>query len=663
MGTKGRKSALSRKGAGKPDIFVKGKRVEAENQWIRDRGLIAWIRSFFSNPSRRDFAVILLLLCFIFLVYSNSLRNDFTNWDDQMIYDNPSIRSLDWKDIINIFTPGKASTYQPIRTLSYAVDYHFWGLSPLGYHLTSIFFYFLTCITILFSTRLLLTNILVSIPSLEGYRTAFFTSFLFAAHPVHVEAVTWLAARKEVLHGFFFFLSFYLYLKLAEIQDKKRKSVFIGLIFLTFLLSILSKPSAVVLPAIFLLYEAARRQEEIGTFLRRNWSFILVCTAISFVFISILLKVMVESEQIKPFYGGTMFSNLIIAFYLFLYNIKLVAFNTAYAAAYTITASFSLESIRTLVVIATTVLLFFFSLSARKRTSLFFFSFFWFFITLLPFLNIIPISTLLADRYAFLPSFGYCLILGFYLNKLYGLKKSSQSSGVLKGIAIFVFIGLLSGYSYLTFEQNRVWKDSFTLWTDAVRKYPEGNLANAMVGLVFLDRGEYEEASKYLEKAVRIRPGDALSHNNLGIAYTRLNRPERALEEFMESTRLGPKDDTFKRNLAIFYATQREYGKAEEVLNRLLAKNSNNANLHFQMGRLYKEMGRMDEAVAELEKSIRLAPQFIDSYEELGNIYLKAFKDPEKAIHYYTQAIKLAGKPTCKTDELRWIIQDLEGNR
>lgn len=100
----------------------------------------------------------LLSLCFLILIiiglYSNSLGNLFTNWDDSMIYANPQIWSLRWESILNIFTPVKGVTYQPIRVLSYAVDYHFWELNPVGYHITSILFYIFTCITVFFFTTL-----------------------------------------------------------------------------------------------------------------------------------------------------------------------------------------------------------------------------------------------------------------------------------------------------------------------------------------------------------------------------------------------------------------------------------------------------------------------------------------------------------------------------
>ena len=77
----------------------------------------------------------------------------------------------------------------------------------------------------------------------------FSEALLFAAHPVHVEAVTWLAARKEVIQGFFFFLAFYLYLKGREEEGSERDPLFRYRAFLL-LLATLSKPSAVVFPGV-----------------------------------------------------------------------------------------------------------------------------------------------------------------------------------------------------------------------------------------------------------------------------------------------------------------------------------------------------------------------------------------------------------------------------
>ena len=152
-----------------------------------------------------------------------------------MIYQNSTIRDLTPEGIKRIFKYEKGNTYQPVRMLSYAVDYHFWRLNPMGYRITNIFFYMLTCIMVFMTLQLLSSHLRERASPDSHFRVALFGSLLFAAHPVHVEAVTWLAARKEVLQGFFFFLAFYLYLKGRDEEGRKRV-IYLGLVLLSCLL-------------------------------------------------------------------------------------------------------------------------------------------------------------------------------------------------------------------------------------------------------------------------------------------------------------------------------------------------------------------------------------------------------------------------------------------
>ena len=102
-----------------------------------------------------SFAFIIAVL--VGILYFNSLGNQFTNWDDGMIYQNSTIRDLSWEGIKRIFTYEKANTYQPIRILSYAIDYKFWKLNPMGYRITNILFYILTCIMVFFTLHTFLS--------------------------------------------------------------------------------------------------------------------------------------------------------------------------------------------------------------------------------------------------------------------------------------------------------------------------------------------------------------------------------------------------------------------------------------------------------------------------------------------------------------------------
>ncbi len=616
-------------------------------------------KSIFGSRSFWLFLTCLVIAVFIGILYFNSLGSQFTNWDDGMIYQNPQIRNLDWTGIKKIFTLEKGNTYQPVRMLSYAVDYHFWELNPVGYHITNIVFYILTCIIVFFTLRLLSTELRKEASPYSHGRVAIFGALVFAAHPVHVEAVTWLAARKEVLQGFFFFLAFYFYLKGRE-EETSKKTVYLSIVLASFLLAVLSKSSAVVFPGIIILYELTRGKEKLASFLKEHWVFIVAALVVSGIFTFIMMKVMLEAGGIKQYKGDSFASNLLICVYVFLQSIRLLLFTINYSAAYSFLVNLPIYCLENVILFLITFSLFAISILSLRRTKIFFFSLFFFFITLLPYLNIIPISTLKADRYIFIASFSYAFLLGVFFDRLYAYQHKQFSDGFFKLLAVVLFLFLLAGYSFMTIRQNTLWENSYTLWADAVEKHPESSTANALMGVVYMELGMDRDAIKHLEKAVRLVPYDYQSRNNLGIVYGRLDEPEKALKEFSTAIQLRPDDDTIKINLSVFYQRHKEYKKAEEVLQYLLSKSPQNANLHYRLGLIYKEAGQYEAAVLELLKSMELAPHIINPYEELGNIYASKLKDFEKAKYYYTKGIEAAPKATLRVEDLRWMIQDLE---
>ncbi len=600
-----------------------------------------------------------ILAVLVTSLYLNSVGNLFTNWDDGMIYSNSEIRSLTRENIWNIFIHKKGATYQPIRVLSYAIDYHFWGLNPVGYHITNIFFYILTCIMVFFTLRLLSKGLRGETSSRSHQRVAIFGALLFAAHPVHVEAVTWMAARKEVLQGFFFFLAFYLYLK-GSGQSGRKNGIILGLVLFSTLLAILSKPSAIVFPAVIVIYEIARRNRQWTGFLKSHWLFLVLSVLISSVFIFVLIKVMLDAGGFKPYRGGSFLNNFLISFYAFLYNIKLLVVPVNYSAAYTLPISNPVLSEKTFAFVGITLFLFALSFWSLKYTRVLFFSFLFFFVTLLPYLNIIPISTLLADRYVFISSFSYTFILGIVFEHLYVFRHRKFSEGFFKLLSSAFFIFLLVGYSLITIRQNTIWGNSYTLWSDAVEKHPNSNTANALMGVVYMELEMDRDAEKYLKKAIELLPYDYQSRNNLGIVYGKLDETEKALNEFANAMILRPDDDTIKINLSVFYQRQKEYEKAEKVLRYLLAKNMENPLLHFRLGLLYRDAERYDDAISEFLRSSELAPEIINPYIELGNIYASGLKDFGKAKYYYTKGIQAAPKARSRIEDLRWMVHDLE---
>ena len=253
--------------------------------------------------------------------------------------------------------------------------------------------------------------------------------------------------------------------------------------------------------------------------------------------------------------------------------------------------------------------------------------------------------------------------LGVFFDRLFELRHRKLSEGFFKLLSTLLFLFLFVGYSFMTVERNRVWENSYTLWADAVEKYPDSNTANALMGVVYMDLGMDEKAVDHLEKAVELLPYDYQSRNNLGIIYGRSGEPEKALREFAVAMRLRPDDDTIKINLSVFYQRQKEYENAERILKYLIAKNPKQANLFFRLGLVYRDMGRNEVALSELLKARDLAPRIINVYEELGNLYLSGFHDVEKARFYYSQGVEAIPNTNSRAEQLRWIVHDLEIHR
>jgi len=147
---------------------------------------------------------LLLVLLLSVSIYMNSIYGDFMLDDEMLIQKYPVIRHFSM-DIL---------TYRLVRTLSYAVDYHFWGLNPLGYHLSNLLYNTLTVLAVFFLTRRLTGIFFVSIS----------TALLFAVHPIHTEAVSYLSGRRDILSALFYFLGFLSYIKARqERKDLRQK--------------------------------------------------------------------------------------------------------------------------------------------------------------------------------------------------------------------------------------------------------------------------------------------------------------------------------------------------------------------------------------------------------------------------------------------------------
>ena len=195
-----------------------------------------------------------LVLAVTFIVFLPSLQNKFVNLDDpQYLIDNPVVHTWNVVTLKQIFTQQFVGNYQPVTMLSYMVEYKLFGLNPFGYHLMNLLFHLLGTLLVFLLIKKILAQ---SHPAGTGNElVAFITSLLFGIHPLHVESVAWISERKDVLYGFYFLWALYLYIPSPSPEGGNEASPFrlgrTAAILFLFLIALLSKAQAVVLPLVF----------------------------------------------------------------------------------------------------------------------------------------------------------------------------------------------------------------------------------------------------------------------------------------------------------------------------------------------------------------------------------------------------------------------------
>ena len=201
------------------------------------------------------------------MIYTPALKNDFVNFDDdEYVYENSYIRSLNLHALSWMLTAFHASNWHPLTWLSHATDYAIWGLNPFGHHLTNIILHGLnTLLVFLLVTQLMLiakklnltplSSHLFHSASVQSLIVASVTALLFGVHPLHVESVAWVAERKDLLCAFFFLLTLCSYLFYTSSIDIKNRRAWITACMVLASAALMAKPMAVTLPLLLLLLD------------------------------------------------------------------------------------------------------------------------------------------------------------------------------------------------------------------------------------------------------------------------------------------------------------------------------------------------------------------------------------------------------------------------
>jgi protein O-mannosyl-transferase len=562
--------------------------------------------------NQKAFILILIILLLTFIAYLPSLKNEFTNWDDpNYVINNPAIQKLNKENIKILVTTPHMGNYHPITMLSLAMDYSFGKLKPKIYHTTNLILHLANTALVFIFIFLLLGKIEVSA----------ICSALFGIHTLHVESVAWVSERKDVLYTLFFLASLIFYLK--YIKEDKQKFYFFSI--LLFILSCLSKGMAVSLPLVLagIDYLSGRRVFDTKVLLEKAPFFLL---SLVFGYVAIEAQSLGPDTEGIPDYD--FIKRLIFASYgLVEYFIKLIiplnlsAFYP-YPEKGSLPFSYWVSPFIILFGIAALILV-----SIKKKLPEIIFGLFFFLCTIFLVLQILPVGkAIMADRYAYIPSIGFFLIVGIVYDKVSAIGASYKKPAML-------FLGLYTGMILLfTYERCKIWKDSFTLWTDVIEKFNKVEIAYNNRGVSFASLKEYRKALDDYNKAIEINPKNAEAYNNKGVSLSNLKEFKEALSNYNKAIQFRPNYQDAYYNRANAYISLENPENAIKDYDRALTLNPNHSGALNNRGLAKRLVKDLNGAMDDFNRVIQLYPQNAEAYSNrsLARFDLKDFSGAEE---------------------------------
>jgi tetratricopeptide (TPR) repeat protein len=540
-------------------------------------------------------AVVLLLLTAV--SFSPCLKNGFINLDDgSYIVENQGIREITYSNIKTWFTTFHQGNYYPLVLLTYALEYRINGADPRVFHSISIGLHLVNALLALW---LLLR--------LTGNRElSFVSALLWAVHPLRVESVAWAAEQKDLLYVLFLLISLILY---AGYKQRQRISDYI-LSLVLFVLACFSKGMAVALVPLLFATDYFLGLKPDRKSLLEKAPYITV----ALVFGLIAAKAQQQSLFIQT--SRSLPDNLLVAGYGFLFYVlksilpvKLSAFHPYPGSP--LPWQFYLSSLASILVIVAAVIW------LRGRKTLFF-GFLFYALSIIFVLQIVPVGGFVAaERYSYLSAIGLSLIAGWGLAKLAG--HASLSSRVT-GMAAIILLALAG--TALSAKRCLVWKDSFTIWNDAIEKYPATNaFAYNHRGAAYALKGENQKALDDFNRAVGYNSRYFDAYYNRGCLYYKLGRFTETTEDCGKAIKLYPGFIKAYNIRGIAYGKLHKYGESISDLTRAVELSPKDPEIYYNRATTLAQAGEYYRALNDFNKAVELDPDFGKAYFYRGYVY------------------------------------------
>src|SRR5882724_13032121 len=577
-------------------------------------------------------AICIAVAALSWLIFGQTFWHDFINYDDpRYVYENTKItEGLSISGIAWAFTHIHSMNWHPLTTISHMLDCQLYGVKAGGHHFTNVLLHSVA-VVLLFLALLQMTGG----PSRTGsiWRSAFVAA-VFAIHPLRVESVAWIAERKDVLSGVFFMLTLLAYVYYVRLPQLRRYLV----VVFVFACGLMSKPMLVTLPFVLLLLDYWPLDRIKG----RVWARVLeklpliALSAVSSIATFLAQKGAVGYTEELPILERL--NNAVISYVLYIWQmlwpVNLAVF---YPHPENRLPLWEIISSLFLLICVTAV-----AITLRKQLPYLITGWLWYLGMLVPVIGLVQVGWQgRADRYTYLPQIGLYIAITWAVADLTSLWRHQRA--ILSTAALLTIVVL----SWRAWVQTRYWRDSETLFKHALAVTTNNDVGENNLGIVYLRKGNLDEAISLLQAAVDLRPDNSPAHENLAKALLQKGHVTDALIHYRKLLELQPDNIEVHNIVGTALIQQGHIREGVEEWQKVLAIRPDNGNAMSNLAWVFATSP--DESVRNGPKAVQLAEQAVRIsggripilFRTLGAAYAESGRFSE-AIQAAQQGIELA---------------------
>lgn len=586
--------------------------------------------------------VVLVLAGLVWVVFGQCVTFDFVNYDDNpfVLRNSHVLKGLTCENVRWLLTAGigrhveDIDYWRPLSMASHMLDVSLFGLNAGAHHAVNIGLHALAAVALFLVMRSLTGALWCSAC----------VAAVFAVHPLHVESVAWIAERKDVLSGLFFFLALGAYARFT------RRPFHVGnyvLVVVLFALGLTSKPMLVTLPCVLLLldYWPLNRVATV------SWRRLMVEKIPLFAMAGVVGVLAAQGpggsnrEMMAAVPLPSRVANAIAAYAIYL---RQMIWPEGLACFYPhpgqnlpvrdVAAAAGVLSVITIVCVL------------QRRRAYLPVGWLWFGVMLIPVIGLVQSGDQAhADRYIYLPLTGVSVMVAWTAAAWAG---GHMVRRVAAGGAAAAAIGAMS---FVARAQTLHWRDSQALWNHALQCTRDNYIAHNNMGRIMLEMGRVEDAVSHYREVVRIKPEDADARGNLGNALLQNGGNDEAITQLLRAVELAPHSSMALFNLGNGFLQTGHVEDAIRSYEKAIEANPGFEPAQNNLGTIFYQMGRFDEAISHLIRVVEISPGSASAHGNLGLVLLKSGKIDE-AVRHYEAAIQLNPAEAGALSNLAWVL-------